>query len=59
MNQFMNPSVLMILILALVLISVLSPFSALALLMLALFVPTLIWAAWTIVQSFLRGEAEH
>jgi hypothetical protein len=59
MNGAMNPSVLMVLILALVLLSVLSPFSALALLMLVLFVPTLLWAVWTVVQSFIQGEPER
>lgn len=52
----MNNTVLTILILALLLMSIIAPFSALSLLMAFVFVAALSWGVWTLVQTLIQGE---
>jgi predicted lipid-binding transport protein (Tim44 family) len=52
----MNNTVLMILLLGLILMAVLSPFAALAMLMLVIFVSALGWVLWTLVRTLIRGD---
>ena len=50
-----NP-LLMILLLGLILISLVAPFSGLALLMVVLFVSAFLWTTWTLIQAFISGN---
>lgn len=49
-------TILMILVLGLLMISLIAPFSALAMLMLSVFVSAALWAVWSLVKAFVRGE---
>lgn len=53
----MNKPLLTILLLGLLLITLLAPFSGLALLMVVLFVSALLWTTWTLLQAFIGGNA--
>ncbi len=55
----MRNSVLMILLLGLLLILLISPFSGLALLMLFLFVSTFLWTTWTLLRTLISGNASE
>ena len=50
-------SILMILLLGLILISLVAPFSGLALLMIVLFVSAFVWTSWTLVKTLIIGDA--
>lgn len=52
-------SVLMIILLGLLLITLVSPFSALALLMLVVFISALSWVVLTLVQTLIGGRTER
>jgi cytochrome c-type biogenesis protein CcmH/NrfG len=50
---------LMILLLGLILISVVAPFSGLALLMIVLLGSTFLWTIWTLVQTLITGKVNQ
>lgn len=50
-------NVLMILVLGLLMIFLLAPFSGLALLMIVLFVSAFVWTSWTLVKTLIIGDA--
>lgn len=50
---------LMILLLGLILISLLAPFSGLALLMIVLLGSTFLWTAWTLVRTLITGKVNQ
>jgi glucose-6-phosphate-specific signal transduction histidine kinase len=52
----MNRTVLTMLLLSLLLISILAPFSGLAALMLVVFVSAVCWMASLLVQAFITGK---
>jgi hypothetical protein len=52
----MNRSVLMVLILVMLLITAIAPFSGLALLMLFLLVAGIGWAVWSLLQAAIQGS---
>jgi hypothetical protein len=49
----------MILLLGLLLILLISPFSGLALLMVFLFVSTFLWTTWTLLRTLISGNASE
>ena len=52
----MNRSLLTLLVLVFLLMTLLSPFSALSMLMLVLFASAIFWAIATLVQTAISGE---
>ncbi|MBE9182604.1 hypothetical protein IQ268_29065 [Oculatella sp. LEGE 06141] len=54
----MDKRVLTVLLVGLILISLLAPFSGLALLMLVLFGSTLAWVGWTLLRTLITGNSE-
>ena len=52
----MSKPLLTILLLGLLLITLLAPFSGLALLMVVLFVSAFLWTTWTLIQAFIGGN---
>lgn len=52
----MNRPLLTILLFGLLLITLLAPFSGLALLMVVLFVSAFLWTTWTLLQVFITGN---
>lgn len=53
-----NP-LLMILLLGLILISLVAPFSGLALLMIVLFGSAFFWTTWTLVRTLISGNVNQ
>ncbi|HEY9780822.1 MAG TPA: hypothetical protein V6D09_11865 [Leptolyngbyaceae cyanobacterium] len=53
----MSKPLLTTLLLGLLLITLLAPFSGLALLMVVLFVSAFLWTTWTLIQVFISGNA--
>ncbi len=53
----MSKPLLTTLLLGLLLITLLAPFSGLALLMVVLFVSAFLWTTWTLIQVFICGNA--
>lgn len=51
--------ILMILLLGLILISVVAPFSGLALLMIVLFGSAFLWTAWTLIRTLISGDVNQ
>lgn len=49
----------MILLLGLLLISLIAPFSGLALLMIVLLVSALFWSLWTLTRTLITGDANE
>lgn len=52
----MNNAVMMILLLGLLMILLIAPFSGLALLMIVLFASAFLWTAWTLVKTLISGN---
>lgn len=52
-------SILMILLLGLILISLVAPFSGLALLMIVLFGSAFLWTTWTLLRTLISGEVNQ
>ncbi|MBW4574898.1 MAG: hypothetical protein KME08_06385 [Aphanothece sp. CMT-3BRIN-NPC111] len=55
----MKKSVGMVLLLALLLMAMVSPFSALAMLMLVVFGSAFFWTLWTLLQTLITGDARE
>jgi hypothetical protein len=55
----MSKPLLTILLLGLLLISLIAPFSGLALLMVVLLVSAFLWTTWTLVQAFISGNVSE
>lgn len=52
-------SILMILLLGLILISLVAPFSGLALLMIVLFGSAFLWTTWTLLRTLISGDVNQ
>ena len=52
-------SILMILLLGLILISLVAPFSGLALLMIVLFGSAFIWTTWSLLRTLISGDVNQ
>ena len=52
-------SILMILLLGLILISLVAPFSGLALLMIVLFGSAFLWTAWSLLRTLISGDVNQ
>lgn len=57
-SQMRNP-LLMILLLGLILISLIAPFSGLALLMIVLLGSAFLWTTWTLVRTLISGDVNQ
>jgi hypothetical protein len=55
-QQPMRNSVLMVLLLGVLLLAIVAPFSILAILMITVFVSAIVWIFWTLVQTALTPD---